>query len=197
MFVKICGLTNREDALVACEAGARALGFVFYPQSPRYLAPAALAKWIGDLPGDVWKVGVWVDADPAAIESTSRDLGLDVAQLHGSEAPARFPQSPRVWKAIRITGDHAPSEMPGSAEALLLDGPGSGRSFDWAVAKHAARPFLLAGGLTPENVAAAVRASRPWGVDTASGVELAPGRKDHARVKMFIEAALAAEASAA
>jgi phosphoribosylanthranilate isomerase len=197
MFVKICGLTNREDALVAAACGARALGFVFYPHSPRYLAPAALANWIGDLPEDVWKVGVWVDADPALVESTSRDLGLDIAQLHGSETADTFPRSPRIWKAVRISGAEAPKVLPGVAEALLLDGPGSGRTFDWSVAQRAAHPFLLAGGLTPENVAAAVRATRPWGVDTASGVELAPGRKDHTRVKMFIEAALAAEASAA
>lgn len=189
MFVKICGLTNREDAFAAVDAGAGALGFVFYPPSPRSANPAALAPWFGELPQAVWKVGVFVDESPEEIERIAASLGLDVAQLHGNETPDRHPRNIRVWKAQRINGAGvAAPDYP--AEAIVLDGPGSGRIFDWSLAAGVTRPVVLAGGLTPDNVRAAIAKTNPWGVDTASGVEAAPGRKDHAKMKAFIKAAL-------
>lgn len=189
MFVKICGITNREDALAAAEAGARALGFIFYSRSPRCVTPASVAEWIGELPADIWKVGVFVDEAPEVIEQVSVQLGLDIAQLHGRETPERHPRGLRVWKAIRVAPDtKAIPEYP--AEAMLLDGPGSGQIFDWSLVGSVSTPVILAGGLTPENVEFAIRSTKPWGVDTASGVESSPGRKDHARMKSFIKAAL-------
>ena len=189
MFVKICGITNREDALAAVEAGARAIGFVFHRASPRYADPEALASWIGEIPASVWRVGVFVNEAPGAIEDLGLRLGLDVAQLHGAETPEAHPKGLRIWKAFRLGADGvAPVEYP--AEALLLDGPGSGRIFDWELAKKARGSIIVAGGLTPENVRAAIERTNPWGVDTASGVESSPGRKDHAKMKKFIKAAL-------
>jgi len=136
MFVKICGLTNREDALAAVEYGARALGFVFYPRSPRRADPDTLAKWIGEIPPDVWKAGVFVDESPENIEQISRHLNLDIAQLHGAETPGQYPAGLRIWKAIRVTGPEL-AIPENSAEALLLDGPGSGRPFDWTLCGQA------------------------------------------------------------
>jgi phosphoribosylanthranilate isomerase len=189
MFVKICGITNREDALAAVEAGARALGFIFCARSPRYVTPASVAEWIGEVPAEIWKVGVYVDEAPENIERTGAQLGLDVAQLHGRETPASHPRGVRVWKAIRVAaGTQRIADYP--AEAILLDGPGGGATFDWSLAGTVSKPMILAGGLTPENVQSAIERTNPWGVDTASGVELSPGRKDHARMKLFIKAAL-------
>jgi phosphoribosylanthranilate isomerase len=184
MFVKICGLTNREDALAAVEAGARAIGFVFAP-SPRQANPADIEPWIGEVPPHVWKVGVFVDEDPETIEQIARQLRLDIAQLHGAETPGRHPRGIRVWKAFRIAD--ANTEVPDyPAEAILIDGP----AYDWSRTSHFSRPLILAGGLTPENVASAIQRARPWAVDVSSGIETSPGRKDHARMKQFIETAL-------
>jgi phosphoribosylanthranilate isomerase len=189
MFVKICGIATREDALAAVDYGARALGFIFHPGSPRCVDASVISGWIGEIPRDIWKVGVWVNESPETIEQVCGRLRLDVAQLHGSETPGQYPANVRVWKAIRVTGSPMPTP-DSSEEALLLDGPGNGRTFDWPLAAGANRPVVLAGGLTPENVRAAIEAVNPWGVDTASGVEISPGRKDHIRMKSFIEAAL-------
>jgi len=187
MFVKICGITNRDDAMAAIEAGAGAIGFVFHKPSPRYASPEALRAWIRDVPREIWKVGVFVNEAPAAIEELRGDLGLDVAQLHGNETPEQHPREIRLWKAFRGVME-APREYP--AEAVLLDGPGSGQTFKWSIAREFAGPVIVAGGLTPENVRAAVEATNPWGVDTATGVESSPGRKDHAKIERFIKAAL-------
>ena len=189
MFVKICGITNREDALAAVEAGAGAIGFVFYKSSPRAADPAAIAPWISEIPPAVWKVGVFVNETPEIIEQIAANLRLDIAQLHGDETPALHPRKIRIWRAFRISGDALPpSGYP--AEAILLDGPGKGATFDWHLANRITGNVIIAGGLTPENVRAAVEQTNPWGVDTASGVESSPGRKDHARMKQFIKAAL-------
>lgn len=190
MFVKICGITNREDALAAVEAGARALGFIFYDRSPRHVSAAQLESWIGEIPRDVWKVGVFVDEVPANIERIAKQLSLDIAQLHGAETPDRYPAHIRVWKAVRIAGEAGGSACPASAEAILLDGPSSGLPFDWSLAAGLSLPTILAGGLNPDNVREAIQRGRPWGVNVSSGVEASPGRKDHARMKKFIEAAL-------
>jgi phosphoribosylanthranilate isomerase len=189
MFVKICGITNREDAWAAVDAGAGALGFIFYDRSPRSVTPASLEAWIEELPVHVWKVGVYVNEAPAAISNISRALKLDVAQLHGNETPDVYPPDVRIWKAVRVQGPTLDTvDFP--VEAVLLDGPGSGQTFDWSLAAQSEKPVVLAGGLTPGNVREAIARTNPWGVDTASGVEVSPGRKDHARMKLFIKEAL-------
>jgi phosphoribosylanthranilate isomerase len=189
LFVKICGITNREDAEAAIEAGAQALGFIFHGSSPRSVDPSAVHSWIGLIPSKIWKVGVFVNESREQVEEIATDLDLDIAQLHGVETPRNYPRRIRVWKAIRITEANSPGDS-GRAEALLLDGPGSGQKFDWSLAAGVSGKVILAGGLTPENVREAIEKTNPWGVDTASGVESEPGRKDHARMKMFIKAAL-------
>ena len=189
MFVKICGITNRDDAMAAIEAGARAIGFIFYPKSPRFVEATDIAQWIGEVPGDIWKVGIFVDEQPARIESVAKDLGLNIAQLHGSETPAQHPANIRIWKAFRVKDDRIPDPNYPS-EAILLDGPGSGEAFNWSLTARISRPLILAGGLNEHNVRSAIERSEPWGVDVCSGIEREPGRKDHARMKKFIEAAL-------
>jgi phosphoribosylanthranilate isomerase len=191
MFVKICGITNREDAFAAVDAGARALGFIFYPPSPRSVTPEQLVPWIEQLPVDVWKVGVFVDEAPTLIEEIRCCVELDIAQLHGSETPAQHPPGIRVWKAFRIKNAQASIPDYTAAEAILLDGA----AYDWTRTTHFTRPLILAGGLDPDNVRerlaqARQHAGMPWGVDVASGIETSPGRKDHARMKKFIEAAI-------
>ena len=121
MFVKICGITNREDALAAIDSGARALGFIFHPPSPRYVTPEALEPWIAEVPADIWKVGVFVNQDPRRIEQIAAQLHLDVAQLHGNETPDRHPHNLRIWKAFRVNGKGSPPPSY-PAEAILLAG---------------------------------------------------------------------------
>jgi phosphoribosylanthranilate isomerase len=186
MFVKICGITNREDALAAIDAGAHALGFIFHPPSPRHITAAQLEPWIADLPSDIWKVGVFVDESPDVIESIAAQLRLDVAQLHGAETPGRHPRRIRIWKAFRVHDSAALVPDYPAAEAILIDGA----AYDWTRTAHFTRPLILAGGLDPANVRARVKAAKPWAVDVASGVESSPGHKDHGRMKKFIEAAL-------
>jgi len=184
MFVKICGLTNKPDALAAVDAGARAIGFVFAP-SPRRADPADIEPWIHEIPSHIWKVGVFVNEDRQTIERIASRLTLDIAQLHGAESPDQHPRGIRVWKAFRIKD--ARTEVPDyPAEAIMIDGS----AYDWSKTAHFSRPLILAGGLTPENVAAAIGRAKPWAVDVSSGVEESPGRKDHARMKQFIEEAL-------
>ncbi len=187
MMIKICGITRREDAEAAVEAGASALGFIFYPKSPRYVTPAAAAVLGGGL--DTWKVGVFVDETPAAIESAMRAGKLDIAQIYGGAAP----KNTRIWQAYRPpvhpTEPRSFMNMTEEAEAILLDGPGKGISFDWAIAQGVHRKIILAGGLDASNVARAIRIAKPWGVDASSKLELAPGIKDHERVRAFVKAA--------
>lgn len=189
MFVKICGITNLEDGLAAADAGARALGFIFYAKSPRGVTAGQVEAFAGNLPKDVWKVGVFVDEKPEVIRAIADRIGLDIAQLHGAETPEQHPQGLRIWKAFRVKNGRV-SNPDYPAEAVLLDGPGSGQIFDWTVASQVSRPVVLSGGLTPENVRAAIAATSPWGVDICSGIESSPGRKDHKKMNRFIEAAL-------
>jgi phosphoribosylanthranilate isomerase len=190
MFVKICGITNREDALAAVDAGAGAIGFIFYDKSPRAVTPDQIETFVNEIPKDVWRVGVFVDESPVRIEEIGRRLSLDVAQLHGAETPEQHPGGLRVWKAFRVTDGRIPD--PGyPAEAILLDGPSTGHPFDWSLVHGFSRNLIVAGGLDENNVREAVAAAHPWGVDVSSRLESSPGRKDHARMKKFIEAALA------
>ena len=192
MFVKICGITNREDALAAVDAGAGALGFIFYEKSPRAVTLHQIGTFVKDIPKDVWKVGVFVNESPAKIEEIGTRLGLDVAQLHGAETPEQHPHNLRVWKAFRVTdGFVANAGYP--AEAVLLDGPATGKPFDWSLGADFPGKLIVAGGLDENNVREAIACSHPWGVDVSSRIESAPGRKDHARMKRFIKAALIEE----
>ena len=200
MMVKICGITNRDDALAAIDGGAAALGFNFYPASPRYIAPERAAAIAATLPPGVWKVGVFVDERPEIVLRTARQVGLDIAQLHGRESPEQYPQGIRVWKAIRMVGQGFNLPTAGSAEAVLLDGPASGQSFDWARLRRPGRPpqatglphLILAGGLDAGNVREAIEQVHPWGVDACSRIESSPGRKDRFKMAAFLKAALAA-----
>jgi phosphoribosylanthranilate isomerase len=200
MTIKICGITNAEDALAAAAAGATAIGFNFYPRSPRYIAPERAAEIA--TPAGVRRVGVFVNEPAARVEEIARIARLDVAQLHGDERPVDYPAALAVWKAVRVTEDFDLSlyaECP--AEALLLDGPasglygGAGKTFDWSVGGACfslpiiPKPIILAGGLDASNVARAVARAHPWGVDACSRIEKAPGKKDHKKMIEFLQAA--------
>jgi phosphoribosylanthranilate isomerase len=199
--VKICGITSPGDALLAADAGADAVGLVFWPGSPRRV-DAAAARAIGAaLPPFVLRVGVFVDAPRAELARAADEAGLDVLQLHGAETPADCAALPRrCLKALRVGPGFRPQQAEafgGAASGILLDTQaheapgGTGRRFDWQVAREvrARVPFLvLAGGLTPDNVGDAVRAVLPDAVDVSSGVESAPGRKDPDRVRAFVAA---------
>jgi phosphoribosylanthranilate isomerase len=197
MILKICGITNQEDASAAVDAGANALGFNFYPRSPRCIAPEAAAEITSR--GGVRRVGVFVNEAPARIEEIVRIAALNVAQLHGDEEPRDYPKSVPVWKATRVAGafDYMRFlNLP--IEALLLDGPaagsygGAGKTFQWEVADSAPVKIILAGGLDASNVARAIELAHPWGVDACSKLESAPGKKDHEKMTAFLEAAKAA-----
>lgn len=181
MMIKICGITRREDAEVAAAAGASALGFIFHPRSPRYVRP----QWVADLTEGlpVLKVGVFVRESAWSIAEVMRRAGLDVAQIYGDEIPSGV----RVWKAFRVKAPFDAARAEG-AEAVLLDGPANGVSFDWSHVP-AGLKVILAGGLSPANVAEAIRKVQPWGVDASSCLESSPGIKDADKVKRFVEAA--------
>jgi phosphoribosylanthranilate isomerase len=197
MILKICGITSQEDATAAMEGGATALGFNFYPRSPRYIAPDRAAE-ISTSSG-VRRVGVFVDEPPEQVERIARIARLDVAQLHGHEQPPGYPAALAVWKAVRVTGDvDFTRYRTCPAEALLLDGPaaelygGSGKSFDWRLAAGIGKLIVVAGGLDASNVAQAITLAHPWGVDACSRIESAPGKKDHQKMNAFLQAAKAA-----
>jgi phosphoribosylanthranilate isomerase len=191
MILKICGITNQEDASAAVAGGATAIGFNFYRRSPRYLT-AECAAGIASAPG-VRRVGVFVDETRERVEEIARVAALDVAQLHGDEKLADYPASLAVWKAVRVGKVFDLSQWRDCpAEALLLDGPASGTPFDWRLAVPAPKPIILAGGLDASNVSEAVALAHPWGVDACSRIESAPGRKDHRKMNEFLHAAKAA-----
>ena len=191
MFVKICGITTREDALAAIGSGAQALGFNFVPSSPRFLNGHVAGEWIADLPLGIWKVGVFADCPAKEVAAICERWKLDVAQLHGSEEPDQIPKGMRVWKAARVQNGFVPQNLfDFPSEAVLLDGPASGVPFDWSKANPSGRKLILAGGLSPLNVREAVERVRPWGVDVCSRVEISPGRKDHRLMAQFIHSAL-------
>jgi phosphoribosylanthranilate isomerase len=201
-LIKICGVTTPEDAVAAVDAGADAIGVNLWPGSKRFVGDRAAARRVvGAIRPGVLKVGVFVNAPCAAVVEAMSDLGLDRAQLHGDELPGDFQRLPRasVIRAVRVRDEgslHAAAGWQGAVMLLdaFVDGYGGGGvPAPWAlIAARATRPFLLAGGLTPDNVAEAVRVTCPDGVDVASGVERAPGRKDAAKVAAFVRAARAA-----
>jgi phosphoribosylanthranilate isomerase len=197
MILKICGITNQEDADAAMENGANAIGFNFYPRSPRYVTPERAAA-IATVEG-VRRVGVFVNEPRERVEELSRIAMLHVAQLHGEELPADYPAGMAVWKAARVEPGFDLRRFENCpAEALVLDGPagesygGAGKSFDWGLVGVSAWRIVLAGGLDASNVAQAVALVHPWGVDACSRVESAPGKKDHKKMSEFLQAAKAA-----
>jgi len=201
--VKICGITRPADAVVAAEAGADAIGLVF-AESPRRVTEAQAAAVLAALPPSVEPVALFVNEAPDQVLRLCRTLGIGTVQLHGEEPPEvarEVVKHLRVVKAFRIREEADLAALAGyPADAYLLDSRvkgrrgGTGVAFDWRLAAQANTPIpiLLAGGLTPDNVAEAIGQAHPSGVDTSSGVEAAPGVKDPARVRAFVAAASAA-----
>lgn len=197
--MKICGITNIADALHASACGADALGFVFYPGSPRFVDPDRARRIIAELPPMVTTVGLFVNQSPARIREMVEFCGLNTVQLHGEEEPDQCSYPPcRVIKALRLKGGMDESVFSAyRVSALLLDAyvpdqyGGTGHCCDWARATEIAsrHRVILAGGLNPENVSDAVRQVRPYGVDVSSGVEKSPGQKDPEKVATFIRMA--------
>lgn len=193
MWVKICGITNEEDALMAVGLGADALGFVFAP-SPRQVPVGTVRDITRRLPFGVMTVGVFRDQAPEQVIETVLAAGLHAAQLHGHETPNDAKTIRRKVQALIVAfpaGSHAVERFDDyEADALMLDAatPGAGETFDWELAAGVPddRRLILAGGLAPGNVADAIRTVRPWGVDVSSGVEVEPGIKDPRKVLAFV-----------
>jgi phosphoribosylanthranilate isomerase len=198
--VKICGITNLPDAQVAVGAGADALGFNFYEKSPRYVPPATAAEISRSLPPFTLRVGVFVNPAEELVRRAIGECGLNLLQFHGDEPPEFCTQFGLMsMKAFRVRDAGSLKELPKyQTDAWLLDAyasdafGGTGEKFNWSLAVEAqksGKPVFLAGGLTPENVAEAIRQVQPFGVDVSSGVEFSPGRKDHSKVSAFIKSA--------
>jgi phosphoribosylanthranilate isomerase len=196
--VKVCGITNADDALAAVELGADALGFIF-DSSPRQVTPEQAARIVASLPPFVCKVGVFVDRDIGEVRSVMELCNLDLAQLHGSESPAACEAlSPRAIKSFAVRDESVLAALPAyKVAAYLLDTHdavlkgGTGRTFDWRIAERASGygPVIISGGLTPVNLRQAIAAGRPYAVDVASGVESKLGVKDHTKLRDFIAVA--------
>jgi phosphoribosylanthranilate isomerase len=209
--IKICGITNRDDALLAVQAGADAIGLNFYPPSPRFVSLETARQIIAALPNEIVKVGVFVNATAADVCKTCDELHLNLIQLHGDEPPEYLTQlgNRPIVRVFRVGGDGIGPvaeylarcrELRVSPRAVLLDSlvpgeyGGTGKTADWSAAREYAAhpdlpPLVLAGGLTPESVAEAIAAVRPAAVDVASGVESSPGQKDPMAVAAFVRAA--------
>ncbi|MGI9065766.1 MAG: phosphoribosylanthranilate isomerase [Pyrinomonadaceae bacterium] len=203
--VKICGITNVEDARGSVDAGAYALGFNFYPPSPRYIEPDAARRIVEQLPASILCVGVFVNlADAEQVKRQACEAGVQAVQLHGDESPAYCQKLKDLFviKALRVNSDFEPElAAQYETEAVLLDGfsasayGGVGQGFDWSVAlrcRELVAKLFLAGGLNANNVTAAIESVQPYAVDACSGLESVPGRKDMAKVRAFIAAALGA-----
>jgi phosphoribosylanthranilate isomerase len=200
VFVKICGITNEEDAHYAVAMGADALGFIFAP-SPRQIAPDRARDIVRRLAHGVMTIGVFRDEAPQRVGEIVNQIGLRGAQLHGRESPAEVAwvrqRVPFVMKAFAVGHPLFDRIDDYEVEAVLIDStsPGSGRVFDWSLAENLPlhRRVVLAGGLNPDNVGEAIDRLHPWGVDVATGVESSPGQKDAVKVMRFVNAAKAGE----
>jgi len=199
MFVKICGITNEDDALFAVAMGADAVGFVFAP-SPRQVAPQVVYDITRRLPPEVLTVGVFRDEHPSRVIEIAHKSGVKAVQLHGNETPEQSQEIAHniryVIKAFGSDSPRLPMADRYGTDLVLVDAPnpGSGKVFDWRLADEVPDTvrLILAGGLDADNVADAIRAVEPWGVDVSSGVEASPGKKDPAKVRRFIADARAA-----
>ncbi len=198
-MIKVCGITRRQDADVAVEAGADTLGFIFAPESPRRVTPAAAREIIATLPSTVLPVGVFVNAGREAIVRVVQEAGIRAVQMHGDETPEDVLGIPvPVIKAHRVSPGFSPGHLtPWDVYAHLLDAyvpdvrGGTGRTFDWHAALRA-KPYgriIVSGGLTPENVGLAVRTAHPFGVDASSRLEVSPGIKNAQAVAAFVHEA--------
>ena len=196
MFVKICGITREEDAIAAVDCGASAVGFILWRGSPRFVEPTRAGAIVRTLPPFVTPVGVFVNESPETMNAIADEIGLGAVQLHGDEVPATAAAMRRpVVKALGGAALDRAAEWPGRV-TLLVDADdrarrgGTGARADWTAAARLAggRRVLLAGGITSENVAEALEAVRPFGIDVSSGVESAPGIKDHGRMRLLFEA---------
>lgn len=193
---KICGITNRDDALCTVEYGADALGFIFYEKSPRYIVPEKAGEIISNLPPFVTPVGVFVNASESQIDMTVKLAGLQAIQLHGDEPPeACLGHAVPVIRVMRVGPDFEAETMQSYlVDTFLLDTDksglygGTGETFDWALANKAKAfgRIILSGGLNPDNVREAIDRVSPYAVDASSGVEAEPGKKDHDKVKNFL-----------
>jgi phosphoribosylanthranilate isomerase len=201
--VKICGITSIADAEAAVEAGADALGLMFYPGSPRYITLETAQAIERGLPPFIMRVGVFADPAPEEVFSAIHQCGLSLLQFHGRETPQFCQQfGMMTMKAFRIRDAQSLQEIPSyQTDSFLLDSyvpglpGGTGETFNWNLAVEAGKfgkPIFLAGGLTPDNVANAVRTARPFGVDVSSGVEKSPGKKDYGKMRAFVAAVRAA-----
>jgi phosphoribosylanthranilate isomerase len=210
-WIKICGTTSLEDALSSIEAGADALGFIF-AESKRRILPENAQKIIRELPSNIEKIGVFLDAGPMGIRDVVRELGLTGIQMHGErefppEVYSYLPEDRRdrlrkiktiiVWEGFETRFDSY-AAVPGVVDTWLLDsGAGSGKTFDWQSARtqlgERQGQFVVAGGLNPENIGDAIRVFKPWGVDVVTGVEREPGRKDPEKLRAFVAAVRKAE----
>ena len=195
--VKICGITQLEDALFAAQAGADALGFVFYEKSPRHISTAQAASICRALPPFVTRVGLFVDAPAEFVECVLHSVPLDLLQFHGDETPAYCAQFGKPYiKAVRVQADTDLLKYAADfaeASGLLMDAyvpglpGGTGEAFDWQlIPKNFPKPVVLSGGLTPLNVSEAIKQTQPWSVDVSSGVESAKGIKDQSKIAQFI-----------
>lgn len=203
-WIKICGITNLEDALAACFAGVDAVGFIFAP-SPRRIEPVLAKKVIAHLPKEIWKVGVFVDEEPQKVKDVAEYCGLTALQFHGRESPwyCRSFSYP-VIKTIRMKDEKSLNDLGSYQEVIpLLDtyhplrAGGTGIPFPWEMALKlkGKRPFILSGGLTASRVRRAIRMLEPWGVDVCSGVEIVPGEKDLSKIRDFIREVKAGDES--
>lgn len=193
MFIKICGITNEQDALLAVALGADALGFVFAP-SPRQISPALAREIVKRLPPETVTVGVFRNETPSRVVEIVNEARLQGAQLHGHETPAMTAEVATdvrfVIKAVVAGSQDAAHANSFASDAILVDGlhPGSGTAYDWELLQDIPTDIrlMLSGGLTPDNVVAGIAQVRPWGVDVSSGVEKAPGLKDAVKMRHFI-----------
>ena len=200
-LVKICGITNLEDALAAVAAGADALGFNFYKPSPRYITPQHAREIVEQLPESVLTVGVFVNEEPDAVRAIAGEAGLRALQLHGDESPAYCQELAINYYVIKTFAVSETLDVQTvnayKVEAIMLDTKhnhlrgGTGQVFDWSVARQAAATIpklFLAGGLSPENVENAIKTVRPYAVDTCSALEDRPGKKNEERMRVFVNA---------
>ena len=198
-LIKICGITSLEDALIAVDAGADALGFNFYRPSSRYIEPHAAREIIEELPDTILPVGVFVNESSEGVQAIAHDAGLRALQLHGDESPG-YCLELNDWFVIKAfavkEGFDETATTPYQVNAIMLDAShnklkgGTGQVIDWSTARRIrdqGKPMFLAGGLSPENVAAAIRKVEPYAVDSCSALESSPGKKDHSRVSAFVK----------
>ena len=201
-FIKICGITNIDDAVAAVTAGADALGFNFYKPSPRYVTPQTAREIVEQLPSSILTVGVFVNEDsPQSVKSIANEAGVTAFQLHGDESPGycRELADRYVIKTLTVSGDFVVELVQDyEVNAIMLDTKhnslrgGTGRVFDWSIAQEVNQlvpKLFLAGGLSPENIAEAIELVRPFAVDACSALEDSPGMKNHERMRAFVELA--------